>query len=66
MEFKACKVSIEVSVRETGVVDHRWRPPDHDSLKLNVDASLLPNYFMIRVSGVIRDHKGLVLRAFAQ
>ena len=35
-------------------------------LKLNIDASVLPNAKFIRVGGVIQDANGEVLRAFSK
>ncbi|XP_062005868.1 uncharacterized protein LOC133723047 [Rosa rugosa] len=42
-----------------------WKPPVYGSLKLNVDASFLPNQTTGGVGGVLRNDTGQVLAAFA-
>ena len=47
------------------VIQHQWRPPEHDYFKVNFDAAVFKSLNLVGIGVVIRDWRGDVVAALS-
>lgn len=66
MEFQAFQRAALTDKVSPSITSRQWKTPIGSHLKLNVDASVSPNFAFIVLGGLIRNSAGVVLGAFSK